>query len=662
MKQYTIFFVIGFFLKLFAQNNDELQKLSLEELIDLPVTITNGYKELKLRESPGITTVITAEDIEKSGARDLIDVLRLVPGFDFGVDVGGVVGIGMRGLWAHEGKLLLLFDGQEFNEDLYSCNELGNHFQVAQIKKIEIIRGPGSAIYGGNAELGVINIITKNSDDFDGYSITGTLGHMQEKLSQKAVSVSFNKSVDSLRISINANFSDAIGSDRKYFDLYGNSYNMGDYQTILDRLLNVGLDYKNTSARIIIDKYRIEQKDAFTVSASTNIPAFPYQFDTYLFEFKQGIELSDKLKITPKFNYKYTESWNTSDAFLYKYVDTLYNSSKFGFYDLQSERITTTLTAEYSPNSNTYLVLGAENYWDNGKSRNRRKNMNNDGDIDVNYRNLSIFSQCLYIHSLANLTLGARFEKHNVAGSSFVPRIALTKVIDNYHLKVLYSWAFRTPSIMNIGAAYQNKIEPEKTKVLEFEVGTYLFNNIYMTANYFDIIINNPIYYYVESSSRGYKNCDQIGSQGIETEIKYRNTFGNIIFNYSYYGSKRNTIFDYQVNINSNSFLGLAQHKFNLYMNFFLSSKITVAPSINYIGERYYIANVNNDIAKANPSYLLNFSLLYNSIFENLNLKLGFYNLLNDKYGFIQPYKGGHAILPAGSREIQISANYNIEY
>src|ERR1051325_5355449 len=64
-------------------------------------------KPLSARESPSIVSLITAEEIANSGARDLIDVLRLVPGFDFGVDVNGVVGLGIRGNWAHEGKVLL---------------------------------------------------------------------------------------------------------------------------------------------------------------------------------------------------------------------------------------------------------------------------------------------------------------------------------------------------------------------------------------------------------------------------------------------------------------------------------------------------------------------------------------------------------------------------
>src|ERR1700740_149535 len=115
----------------------------LEKLINSLISVASK-KPLNVRESPSIVTLVTAEEIKNSGARDLIDVLRLVPGVDFGVDVQGVVGIGMRGNWAHEGKVLILLDGQEMNEILYATTQFGNHFAVDQIKKIEIIRAPVS--------------------------------------------------------------------------------------------------------------------------------------------------------------------------------------------------------------------------------------------------------------------------------------------------------------------------------------------------------------------------------------------------------------------------------------------------------------------------------------------------------------------------------------
>lgn len=144
-----------------SQDTADLYSLSLLELRNIKVTAATKT-EVSLRETPGIVTVITQEEIEASGARDFIDVLRLVPGFEFGQDASNVASISMRGLWAAEGKVLVTMDGQELNDNLFASTVFGGHYDVTQIKRIEIIRGPGSSIYGGSAELGVINIINLN--------------------------------------------------------------------------------------------------------------------------------------------------------------------------------------------------------------------------------------------------------------------------------------------------------------------------------------------------------------------------------------------------------------------------------------------------------------------------------------------------------------------
>src|SRR5690606_17915908 len=94
-----------------AQDED-LQSLTLEDLLDVKTEVT-GKRAVSTRSASGIVSVLTEEDIVNSGARDLIDLLRTVPSISFGFDVQGVAGIGARGLWAHEGKSLLIIDGIE---------------------------------------------------------------------------------------------------------------------------------------------------------------------------------------------------------------------------------------------------------------------------------------------------------------------------------------------------------------------------------------------------------------------------------------------------------------------------------------------------------------------------------------------------------------------
>jgi len=73
-------------------------------------------------------SVITAQEIKAMGARDLTDVLTTIPGIHFASDVTGIIGIGVRGAWAHEGKALILWDGHEMNEPMFSVVPFGHHF------------------------------------------------------------------------------------------------------------------------------------------------------------------------------------------------------------------------------------------------------------------------------------------------------------------------------------------------------------------------------------------------------------------------------------------------------------------------------------------------------------------------------------------------------
>jgi len=85
--------------------------------------------------------------------------------------------MGIRRIWAHEGKYLFMGNGFTMNDGMFACFPFGNHFPLDNVERIEIIRGPESAIYGGFAGLGVVNIITRDTDEQGGkvaYTVTHT--------------------------------------------------------------------------------------------------------------------------------------------------------------------------------------------------------------------------------------------------------------------------------------------------------------------------------------------------------------------------------------------------------------------------------------------------------------------------------------------------------
>jgi len=145
-------------------SNQPLKHLSLEELGNVHVTTVSKEPE-EVWRTPAAIYVITQEDIRRSGARNLPDVLRLAPGVEVAQIDSDKWAIGIRGF---EGRLsrsvLVMIDGRSVYTPLFA----GVYWEVQDtalddIDRIEIIRGPGGTIWGANAVNGVINIITKNA-------------------------------------------------------------------------------------------------------------------------------------------------------------------------------------------------------------------------------------------------------------------------------------------------------------------------------------------------------------------------------------------------------------------------------------------------------------------------------------------------------------------
>ena len=229
--------------------------ISIDELLEMSLTVSSKTS-LKTRETPGIVSIITSEDIKTSGARDLIDIFQTLPGFNFGYDVDGIIGLSARGNWGHEGKILVLVDGLEMNEGLYTTYQFGNHFPVDQIERIEVIRGPGSSLYGGYAELGVINIITKSAYTIDGAEIYATAGTFSDIHSRSSGGLNFGKAYKNFVVDLKGFYGSGKRTNQRFVDFYGDLYTPGDdyfdYQTVN---INLGLKYKDLESRFIFDDY-----------------------------------------------------------------------------------------------------------------------------------------------------------------------------------------------------------------------------------------------------------------------------------------------------------------------------------------------------------------------------------------------------------------------
>lgn len=157
----------------------DFSELDLEDLLDR-VVVTASKRSQKISETPAAATVITAEQIAASGAVSIPEVLQGVVGLDVIMATGSSFDVCARSLnKLGSNSMLVLVDGRSVYADFYGIT-LWEYLQVPlqAIKAIEVIRGPGSAMYGANAFAGVINIITFEADEIRNHTLRSSYSNL----------------------------------------------------------------------------------------------------------------------------------------------------------------------------------------------------------------------------------------------------------------------------------------------------------------------------------------------------------------------------------------------------------------------------------------------------------------------------------------------------
>jgi iron complex outermembrane recepter protein len=161
-------------------NQADLANESLENLMNIQVTSVSRTEQ-KLSQTAAAVFVITQEDIARSGATNIPDLLRMVPGMDVAQINANAWAISVRGFdQRFSNQLLVLVDGRS----VYTSSFGGVYWDVLDvplqdIDRIEVIRGPGASVWGANAVNGVVNIITKKASETQGATVVaggGALG------------------------------------------------------------------------------------------------------------------------------------------------------------------------------------------------------------------------------------------------------------------------------------------------------------------------------------------------------------------------------------------------------------------------------------------------------------------------------------------------------
>jgi|GEM_PF-4918510 len=455
---------IGFLLPLmlFTTHFSFTQDIQEEDIWDLfsQVVTSASRHEQESKLAPAAVTIITAEDIVKYGFTSIPDILRSVPGvYVRWTPMGETAGIRSFGQSPFSDRLLYLINGVPCNSPLQGGLPTLPHFlsffPMQHIKQVEVIRGPSSALYGGNAFWGIVNIITKEGDDFnkhlDKRRGEGEFGFYGGSRETQRYALSYGQRVQrfetDLQWSATARYQRELGvfdymrdSDAhvELWDLYAN----GQVKDFFFSLL-----------------HHDDSNQSFTYGPVDTLPS-DQTLDIATVTWEKAVSAS--FEVIAKGSYMRREG--TSCGFCHSpQIFTRPDPIIIRSGREENKRIWGGVQVNYRATSHHYLLGGVEVYRDQiDKEVDRRVPPLPPLDpLGVIY-NFGVFAQdeANFLEGKLHLTLGARYDQHDISGGSFSPRIALVYVArPDLIFRTSFNRAHKEPSWNDLFSQYEFRID-----------------------------------------------------------------------------------------------------------------------------------------------------------------------------------------------------------
>jgi outer membrane cobalamin receptor len=614
-----------------------IEELSLDDILDLSVAVTRDH--VSARRAPGLVSVLTGDDLRRAGCRDLADALALVASLSFGADVWQTLGLGVRGNWANEGKALVRIDGHEWNEGAYGSFTLGpNRLPAAAIDRIEIIRGPGSAVYGGFASLAVIDVITRAGSGETGSDAELRLSWLGsgETGSQAAV---VNSGVDlpsGGRLGMTAAFGQSRRSSEVYVAPNGDAVDLGDVSESNPSLLSFDLRTGATRLAVFGEWYGTTQTTNYGEIAAPNESDFP-QLSARL---GTSVPVGGQWRIEPRLQLHVQQPWRAIIG-----VPVALQSP-----DVVSRQLAG-VDAVGPLGAAADLRLGAELGRDAIRQFNAAYFVGDDA--RTAFLRAAAWAEAQAEWRGFSATAGLRLDVNSAYGAAVSPRVAVTRSWDRAHVKALYGRAFHAPAFYQAASG----MRPELSDTLEAEVGAALRPWLYVTASAFRVRVARTFVYTVEvdpvtgGAIEGYVDVGSTGTDGAEASIDART--GGFAGNLAVIGQAANegTADAYSVRAAPNAHVGLPNVRGVARASQTVGA-FTFGGVVGVMGPRWSKAGNGTPRDTRLPTAAtldLSTSVRPHPAFD---LAIDVHDLFDTALPSVQPYDGGHAPLPSAGREI----------
>ncbi|HET6244787.1 MAG: TonB-dependent receptor [Bacteroidetes bacterium] len=673
-----LFFMVTCFLQ--AQTDtvpaaSKLSELTLEELMNMEVVTASG-SEQKITEAPATMLVVTSRQISERGYEQLSDVLRDLPGVDLIHTYGRApTFITFRGMYGDENKrVLLMIDGIVENSIMGGYEMAGPAYSLFNVDRIEIMWGPGSALYGANAFSAVINIITKKGAEINGIHYQKGYGSFNTQTENVMFGLTKSGPPEGAIIDLAVSAS-LYNTDGPRFTnrhpRYSNSYvdnawsfngnvthTIKKFKTTLGgRIYQTPSGWGTITASPTMLIGLPSQGMGNTGNGGTMQAIFngerPSLFESFARTAFLRSQFTPNSKITLLVEGQYRKTGSEENSYIYSNLpETGYLSRNPLTYF--ANRIRADVSATFAITEQQRFSAGILYFQDNLERGVRGFVPDTLFDTIQNIpvtnvyatfkpreftiqNNIGVFMQYILKTTLlnkTNFTAGWRIDNNSIYGNTLNPRAGIiNQPNEKLTFKVLAGSAFRGPSNFELytvvgGSIANPDLIPEKIQTYELNIIYYPIKILMVQGNLFqnhlkDIIVQDvPI----GGGRSQILNIGTATTRGLEAkfEIIPSNSFSAFV-NYTLQEGKQD-----DGNM-ENEIPNIARARANIGISMLLSDLVNISLIANWVGARSVAET--NPLNKVNGYFIPNLVITTNKIFDNrVSASLNIENLFNQTY------------------------------
>jgi iron complex outermembrane receptor protein len=597
------------------------------------VIVTAAAKHPQLaQDAPSSVTVITGEEIRRLGYRTLIEVLRSVRGFYSSYD-RNYSSLGVRGFLRptdYNDRILLLVNGHTYNDDVYQIGYFGPEFGIdlEAVKRIEVIRGPGSALYGGNALFAVINVVTVDGKERPGARPIVETGSYGRKRGQMTAGHVFQNGVD---LFVSGSVLDVDGQDELFYPAYDSpeTHNGIAHDVDGEQALNFfsSSHYQNVSLQAGVNwrKKHIPTGSFGTTFNDTGTKTIDgRQFAELLYAAEPFADIRSTARV-------FYDGVRYHGTYIYgSGADRIKNQDLYTSHWVGGE-----IRGEREMFSRNTLTIGTEyTYHPDAHQENFDQGGESFLDDHRSYGTVGVYGQDEW-EVLRHVTLvgGARYDHYYNGLEQVSPRVAtIWSPRDTTRAKFLYGRAFRPPNLFelyfdsgSLGVVGNPSIDPERMTTYEGTIEQEVWIHIQTVATVFhwdiDDLVDQTVVPGPEPGSERlqFRNVSSVRATGGELELRAPLPHAM--------SARASYTLVYAKIEGGGRLTNSPRHLGNVALLFPLPYGVEGGAELVVVGPRLTIARETLSTVT-----LANLSLILPTPFRRLQFGAGFYNLLNQKY------------------------------